>query len=119
VSAQTFALRPRVLEADVLAGRDQRLHEVHPEVSFRELAGRPVATPESTWAGVRERSDLLQTVGIQLPPDLDEAGQAGVDDILDAAVVAWTAHRIALGAAHPLPDPAERDPRGRPMAIWA
>jgi predicted RNase H-like nuclease len=40
-----------------------------------------------------------------------------VDDVLDAAGAAWSAHRIATRVARPLPDPPEqRD--GRSIAIW-
>ena len=38
VSAQTLALGAKVLEADALARVDDRLHEVHPEVSFAALS---------------------------------------------------------------------------------
>jgi predicted RNase H-like nuclease len=37
---------------------------------------------------------------------------------LDAAAVAWSAQRIAVGAANCLPDPPERNERGQRLAIW-
>ena len=42
----------------------------------------------------------------------------GVDDVLDAAVVARTAQRVASGEARPLPDPPETFSDGIPCAIW-
>jgi predicted RNase H-like nuclease len=57
--------------------------------------------------------------GLALPDELDDAAAAvAVDDVLDAAVVAWSAMRIARGAAISIPDPPEDDERGYPMAIW-
>lgn len=54
-----------------------------------------------------------------MPDDLGAAGeQARVDDVLDAAVVAWTAQRVAAGEARPLPDPPETFSDGIPCAIW-
>jgi predicted RNase H-like nuclease len=40
-----------------------------------------------------------------------------LDDVLDAAAVAWTANRIAVGIASTLPDPPEQV-GGRRVAIW-
>jgi predicted RNase H-like nuclease len=37
--------------------------------------------------------------------------------VVDAAVVAWSARRIAAGTASSLPDPPE-DSDGRAVAIW-
>jgi predicted RNase H-like nuclease len=41
-----------------------------------------------------------------------------VDDVLDAAAVAWTARRYVDGAARSLPDPPEAFADGWPAAIW-
>jgi predicted RNase H-like nuclease len=61
----------------------------------------------------------IERVGIVVPVDLGPAGRvAGVDDVLDAAVAAWSAQRIARGEARCLPDPPERDAEGRSVAIW-
>jgi hypothetical protein len=40
--------------------------------------------------------------------------------VLDAAVVAWCAHRIGLGEARHVPDPPTEHDRltGRPIVIW-
>jgi predicted RNase H-like nuclease len=112
-------LAPRILEVE--ACRDEagaRLYEVHPEVSFQALAGQGLAAGKKTWAGMVERRRLLKGAGIVLPDDLGTAGVAAVDDVLDAAVAAWSATRIAAGTAACLPDPPERDTDSRPVAIW-
>ncbi|HSL59182.1 MAG TPA: DUF429 domain-containing protein [Acidimicrobiales bacterium] len=120
LSAQAWHLVPRIREVAALVGAPTAapIVEIHPEVSFREMAGAPLPHPKSTWAGIRHRSALLAGVGIELPDDLGPAGRAGVDDVVDAAAVAWSARRMAGGAARSLPDPPETDADGLPMAIW-
>ncbi|ELS52799.1 hypothetical protein STVIR_6240 [Streptomyces viridochromogenes Tue57] len=52
-----------------------------------------------------------------LPYELGEADRAAVDDVLDAAAAAWSAHRIALGVAGRIPEVAETDAEGRVTEI--
>ena len=118
ISAQTYALAPRVLEADAIAREDERIHEVHPEVSFAKMAGRHLDASKASWAGIMDRLRLLTAVGIELPDDLGTAGEAGVDDVLDAAAAAWSATRIAEGHAGTLPDDPTLGPDGHRAAIW-
>lgn len=118
VSAQTYALRGKVLEADAVARSDPRLREAHPEVSFRAIAGRPLTSSKSSWAGTSLRRGFLLGVGIELPDELGEAGAVGVDDVLDAAAVAWTADRIANGEAESFPADPVPGPDGIAAAIW-
>lgn len=117
ISAQSFALRHNVLEADGLRG-DPRVFEVHPELSFRALAGSVLAEGKRTWNGAARRRDLLASAGLELPADLGEAGAVPVDDVLDAAAAAWSARRIARGEAGRLPEAPPLDEHRRPVAIW-
>jgi predicted RNase H-like nuclease len=95
------------------------VREVHPEVSFAEMLGRPARASKKTWSGMRERLEPLQRAGIAVE-GLSGTGAAGVDDVLDAAAAAWTAARILRGEAISLPATPEVDPAtGRPIAIWA
>jgi predicted RNase H-like nuclease len=95
------------------------LHEVHPELVFATLAGAPLAASKKTWNGQARRRRLLADAGIELPDDLGTAGRAGADDVLDAAAVAWCAHRIGVRKAAHLPaDHDQLDHRGRPIRIW-
>jgi len=107
-SIQSFGMRHRILEIGRLADDDERVIEVHPEVSFRELIGRTPA-PKRTATGAAERRLALTAAGLELPnlPYPEE-------DVLDAAVVAWSACRYALGQARPLP-PGHPERIG---AIW-
>jgi predicted RNase H-like nuclease len=90
-----YGLRVKILEVDGWvrhAGR--RVVEVHPEVSFADA-------------------------GVHLADELGQAGRhAAVDDVLDAGAAAWTAARVATGAATPLPDPPVEHSDGWPAAIW-
>jgi predicted RNase H-like nuclease len=102
LSTQSFALRQRILEVEGLA--DQRVYEVHPEVSFFARAGRLLPSKHTT-EGIVEREAVL--------------GIRGDTDALDAAAAAWSADRIVRGRARTLPGTPSLDPvSGRPVAIW-
>lgn len=120
LSRQAFALRTKILEVDRLATTSAcPVLEVHPELSFATMAGGPLAAGKKTWAGAQARRELLARHGIPVPDDLGSAGSlAAVDDVLDAAAVAWTAARYAAGLAHSLPSPPERFSDQIPCAIW-
>jgi predicted RNase H-like nuclease len=64
------------------------------------------------------RRRLLASNGIELPDDLQDAGAAGVDDVLDAAAAAWSAARIAGGTARSFPPEPESGSDGHRAAIW-
>jgi predicted RNase H-like nuclease len=105
ISVQAFGLRTRIKEVEDWS-KDAKwlVVEVHPEVSFKELAGKPLDVNKHTWAGIERRRGLLAKAGIQLPSDLGRAGRhAGVDDVLDAAAAAWSARRVVAGRARTLP----------------
>lgn len=116
MSRQAFALRVKLREAQAYRV-DRPVYEVHPEVSFRAMAGRELQHSKATWAGHVERRSLLAGQGIVLHDELGEAGRAGPDDVLDAAAAAWSAHRMAAGRAASLPDPPQRA-GGLQIAIW-
>jgi predicted RNase H-like nuclease len=120
-SRQAWALRTKVLELDDWwVGAPCTVCEVHPEVSFSLMAGAPILARKTTWAGLTARREALAVEGIDVPDDLGPAGRlAGADDVLDAAAVAWTARRVASGAARPFPDPPVDLGAGRHQAIWA
>lgn len=117
LSRQAWALLPRMREAAAAAAVDDRIIEVHPEVSFREMAVEALAWPKKSWNGQALRRRLLAEHGIVVPDELPAVGVVPADDLLDAAAVAWSARRIARGEASSLPDPPERH-AGRAVAIW-
>jgi predicted RNase H-like nuclease len=111
ISQQAFALARKILEVHALAEVDERVIEMHPEVSFRELAGEPVLESKHAAAGLARRRELLAAAGIILPGAVPGVPEA---DLLDAAAGAWTAARYSEGRAHPFPP----DHRERLGAIW-
>ena len=126
ISIECFFLFPRLREVDEALSADEtlarRVREIHPELSFRALAGGPVGIvePKRSPRGLSRRVALLRRVFPRVAHAL-RARVTGVaaDDVLDAHAVAWSAARVARGAAVCLPDnPAPRDGRGLPMAIW-
>lgn len=110
LSAQSYALRGRIFEVATVAASDPRLVEVHPEVSFRALKGEPLRYSKHTWSGIAERRTLLASAGILLPDDLPSGGRVTPDDVVDAAVAAWSALRVADGRSSTLPSPRSTDP---------
>jgi predicted RNase H-like nuclease len=118
ISKQSFGLALRILEVDEIARSGLRVLEVHPEVSFRAMAGQPLKYSKKSWNGASLRRLLLAQHDIVLPDDLGEAGLAPVDDVLDAAAAAWTADRLARGKAVSIPEPPEEVEDGRQAAIW-
>lgn len=107
-SIQSWGMRHRILEIESLAVADERIVEVHPEVSFRELFGQPLSKKRDA-TGLAERNLALIRAGITLP-DLPFPA----DDVYDATVAAWSAMRYAQRKALPLPE-GHRDRIG---AIW-
>jgi predicted RNase H-like nuclease len=110
VSAQTFALARRILEVDTYAHEDERVIEVHPEVSFRALSHGPLLSKHRT-DGLLERRRLLEDAGVDVPRSVPRIAEP---DLLDATVAAWSARRYASGEAVPLPE----GHRARIGAIW-
>jgi predicted RNase H-like nuclease len=114
-SAQAWGLRAKLLEAGQYRDRcGHPLYEVHPELAFAAMAGRPLAHSKHTAAGRDVRRRLLAGAGIEIPA-VTPAPLAG--DVLDAAAVAWSARRIAAGHAVTLPAEPQHDRAGREIAI--
>jgi predicted RNase H-like nuclease len=121
ISRQSYALRAKIFEVEEWVGSAPcAVREVHPETSFALLLGHPAVATKKSWAGMVERRAALEQVGIDLGAVSGPATvAAAVDDMLDAAVAAWSAARIAAGVARCFPDPPELTSAGLPMAIWA
>jgi predicted RNase H-like nuclease len=125
ISHQAFNICRKIAEVNwAMQRQDQeRVFEVHPEVSFWALAGgRPMEFKKSRPEGYEERRTLLSNeLGVPIWPLSDArsvARPASADDVLDATVAAWTAWRAADHRAKRLPGngPA-RDARGLKMEI--
>jgi predicted RNase H-like nuclease len=93
-----------------------RVFEVHPELSFSELnGGHPVVSKKRIRAGRDERWALLECAR-QTKPERPHAGEAE-DDLLDACAAAWSARRIARDGGGCLPEDPPHDARGLRMEI--
>jgi predicted RNase H-like nuclease len=111
ISQQAFALGKKILEVHALAEVDERVIEMHPEVSFCELTGTHVLESKHSPEGLERRREILSAAGIKLPGAVRGIPEV---DLLDAAVGAWTAARYSAGKAQPVP-PGHTDRLG---AIW-
>lgn len=119
VSKQSLALAPKIFEVDAHAA-DPRIHEVHPEVSFRMMNdGNPLPHRKKSWGGMQARLRLLHRHGIALPPSLGAADPVGIDDVIDAAAAAWSARRIHEGSARRFPEHPRQKDAGRTIVVWA
>ena len=117
ISAPSFALLPKIREVGEISA-DPRIFEAHPEISFAALCGHHSLASKRTWDGLMDRRALLAEVGLRIPDRVGDASSSGTaDDIVDAVACAWTAERIASGAARSLPAPPQRIGR-REIAIW-
>lgn len=104
ISAQAYALGPQILQLQPHAEADDRIYEVHPEVSFVAANGDlHLQSSKSSWNGLALRRRILADHGIAIPDHAGPAGAAGAADVLDAAIAAWSAARIALRQAVSLP----------------
>lgn len=126
ITKQTYAIVPKIEEVDRLlrdSAKARRLvREVHPEVCFWALAGRPMKYSKKTSAGFKERQEVLRAAW----PSVDALvadilaktlrKSVGRDDILDAAVAALTACQDASVLRH-LPEKQIEDECGLPMRM--
>jgi predicted RNase H-like nuclease len=114
---QTINIAPRIAEADRVLRADPRrqewLLEVHPELSFRALAGVALAgvalagvalEPKRTSRGAARRLALVAGQFPDAPQHLAgrtwPRAEVARDDLLDAYAVLWTALRVARGPGH-------------------
>lgn len=106
ISRQAWQIGWAVLDA---AAYRARVVEVHPELSFRAMCGRPLAA-KTSWQGLHARLAALAGEGVDLPSG-GELGPLPPADVLDAAAAAWSAWRVARGLAETFPaDPAPGEP---------
>lgn len=111
-SRQAMALAERILVLDsaLTRHRGRDVIEVHPELSFAQLAGTVLA-PKTTAAGVGQR---IAALGAWLPGVVVALAHAPadvpVDDALDALACAWTAQRWEAGTAVTVPEDRDTGP---------
>jgi predicted RNase H-like nuclease len=90
LTRQAFNLLPKMREVSALAAeRPSLLLEIHPECSFRTMAGHNLS-PKRTAAGFAERRALIESVFGSVDTKLAGAAR---DDVLDAYAVLWSVER--------------------------
>lgn len=120
LSRQSFSILPKIESVDVLMTPDLQysLVEVHPEVSFTMLSGRPMGHHKATPQGRMERLSALAASFSDIEEHLARRlGGARPDDVIDAFVAAWSARRWVTGTYRRLG--GELDRRGLRMEIIA
>lgn len=123
ISIQTWCIVPKMREVNraMTPELQDQVIEVHPEVSFAALAGRPMLHPKHRQPGYDERANLLrEALGIAITERrlaFGIARPAKPDDLLDAVVAAWTARRAASCIAGRLPETPEVNDDGLRMEI--
>ena len=103
-SIQAWNLIAKMLEVGraVEARPGRRVVEAHPECSLRVLDPSIGTASKKTGRGVGLRLRALGSV-FELPDLAYAPPGVPVDDLLDAAAVAWTAQRLVAGIATQLP----------------
>lgn len=125
LSKQTWAIAPKIREVDELLRSSTKargmLREVHPEVCFCGLAGRPMQHSKKKREGYEERMAVLRRYYPEADSVIREASKPHarnelvLDDVVDAFVVSLCARQI--GACKTLPQQPEIDATGLPMEI--
>lgn len=125
-SKQVWMLKERIIEVDMflndLEVRD-KVHEVHPEVSFAVMNMGVMPYKKKSPEGQAHRESLAS---LSFPGAYESARQefmvshAANDDILDSLAALWSAWRISEGRARFFPEePIQFDSAGRRMVISA
>jgi predicted RNase H-like nuclease len=117
MSKQAYEIIAKIREVDELMTPELQtwVFEVHPEVSFYALNERQsLKHSKHEREGNDERIQLLLPHYPEIQRHLGELkrGRIGEDDLLDAAVAAWTAEMVATGVV-----PRQFDSKGLRMEI--
>jgi predicted RNase H-like nuclease len=127
LSKQSFNIAPRIRDVEEYLRESWAtgpvLREMHPEVCFWALAGRPMVHSKRTAAGAAERMAVLTRHLPSAAAIADEVTRAyrrttlQPDDVIDALVGAVTARRGVVEGLRTLPAMPERDGCGLRMEI--
>lgn len=122
LSKQSFELIDKIRQVDDVMTPElqQRVRELHPEISFWALNGQEaVVDSKAGPAGQMRRIELLLTVFSEIADVLAKSDLSGakLDDLLDALVAAWTAGQAIATKIETLPEGPELDSKGLKMEI--
>lgn len=124
LTQQAYSVAPGIAEVDeLLEGSEKKFIEGHPEVCFAALRG-PLSYSKKTAAGVHERVEALEEVeeaAFEMIREIcrqvaDAKHEIGVDDALDALVLAYVAG-FSEKKQYTLPEDPPKDSQGQPMQM--
>lgn len=124
LSQQSFQLFPKMREADafVASSLGPRVYETHPELAFAVLDRGPILENKRTPEGRKARLTALRKLNFPvsvIDPHAYPHSKVAPDDLVDAAICAVVAQRIANGQHLTLPGDPPLDSYGNRMAIHA
>ncbi|WP_299968724.1 DUF429 domain-containing protein [uncultured Roseobacter sp.] len=124
LSQQTWALVPKIVEADCVIRQfgQKRIKEGHPEMSFCAFWRRPARASKNSVKGTFERLNALVSLGFDLSmlsEGLASDAKVATDDLIDAAILCWSANRVVTSKHETTPDAPQEDPTGLTMSISA
>jgi predicted RNase H-like nuclease len=120
---QSFFLLDKIRQVDDLMTPklQERVREIHPEISFWALNGKkPTKHKKKKLTGRSERMRLLSLIFSDLEAIVAEARRpqaVAPDDIIDALAAAWTAAQVVIGNVKTLPQDPKLDSKGLRMEI--
>lgn len=126
LTLQTWNIIPRIREVDVLISKEisarSKIREIHPEVCFWALLGKPMKHSKKIDLGFYERKELLKSIFPYAEDIINHSlytyrrKQVKKDDILDAFVAAVTA-ALGSNSLASIPERGELDSKGIAMEI--
>ncbi len=122
IGLQTFSLMKKIrqVEAVITPADQNRIREIHPEVSFYSLnAGKAVDPGKTFEKGLAKRRSLLDAVFANIDARMPSTAIRRVmpHDFYDALAAAWTAAQVHIGKYRTLPDEPQIDCEGFRMEI--
>ena len=114
ISKQSWFLSKKIIETQnfMRYKKGLNLKEGHPECSFAEYLGEPILDNKKGMRGIFKRLEILTNLNFQvtkLVEMLPKKAKIGIDDLLDAAILCWTASRFMSGDIKTLPSLEENN----------
>ena len=120
LSKQSWNLFKKIIEMQPYAF-DKKVFEGHPECSFAFYNKKPMDYNKTSLKGLFLRLEIINQIGfnlIDLSKKLSNEIQAKPDDLIDAAILCWSASRIVNGQANHLPKKINPSEKQKKMAIY-
>ncbi|MDP2215778.1 MAG: DUF429 domain-containing protein [Methanolobus sp.] len=127
LSKQSFAIAPKIREVDLFLSENVEAQstvlEIHPELCFYMLSGKPMVFSKKTSEGFKERIEVLRNIYSGTDEIVNQAlskfkgKDVAKDDILDALVAALTAKLGCECGLRSIPLSPEIDSKGLPMRM--